>query len=291
MKELRQKMIRTMELKQLAKNTQKGYLQSIKGLVGYYKLSPDKITTTQIEDYFLHLKQERNYAKSSLSTAVNGLKFFYRHVVGDEKRMETISYTKKPRNLPVIISPEEVWQILHTPKHMKHRLMLMAAYSAGLRASEVLALKEEHIDSKRMLIRVEKGKGGKDRYTLLSKYFLSQLREYYRRYRPKEWLFPSSQRGGRLSYETIRTMYEKARKKAGVKRGKGVHTMRHCFATHLLEAGYDIRKIQLLLGHRSLSSTIVYLHVSRQSLSVITSPLDLINPDEVQKEANDDKTD
>ena len=291
MKELRQKMIRVMELKQLAKNTQKGYLQSVKGLVRYYKLSPDKITSTQIEDYFLYLKQEKNYAISSLSTAVNGLKFFYRYVVGDETPMKTIYYTKKPRNLPVIISPEEVWQIVHTPKHMKHRLMLMAAYSAGLRASEVLSLKEEHIDSKRMLIRVEKGKGNKDRYTLLSKYFLFQLREYYRRYRPKEWLFPSSQKGGRLSYESLRTMYEKARKKAGVKRGQGVHTMRHCFATHLLEAGYDIRKIQLLLGHRSLSSTIVYLHVSRQSLSVITSPLDLINPDDAQKEVDDDKTD
>jgi len=220
---------------------------------------------------------------------VSGLKFFYRHVVGDVKRMKTISYVRRPKHLPVIISPEEVWQIIHTPSHMKHRLMLMAAYSAGLRASEILALKEEHIDSKRMLIRVEKGKGRKDRYTLLSEYFLLHLRDYYRRYHPEEWLFPSSHKG-RLSYESLRTMYEKARKKAGVKRGHGIHTLRHCFATHLLEAGYDIRKIQLLLGHRSLSSTIVYLHVSRQSLSVITSPLDLINPDNTKKEADDDKT-
>jgi len=290
MTELRQKMIRAMELKHLSKNTQKGYLHRVKGLAQYYNQSPEKITTTQIEDYFLYLKQEKNYALGSLAATVNGLKFFYRYVVGDEKRMGDISFTQKVRRLPVIISPQEVWQIIHTPGLMKHRLMLMAAYSAGLRANEVLALKPEHIDSKRMLIRVEQGKGGKDRYTLLSQYFLFRLREYHRKFHPKEWLFPSSQNEGPLSYETLRVIYEKARKKAGVKRGKGVHTMRHCFATHLLEAGYDIRKIQLLLGHRALSTTIIYLHVSRQSLLAIKSPLDLIESDDSKKEDEDGKT-
>ena len=163
--------------------------------------------------------------------------------------------------------------------------MLMAAYSAGLRASEVLDLKVDDIDSKRMLIRVENGKGGKDRYTLLSRRFLIQLREYYRTYRPKERLFPSKG-GKKLSYETIRTVYENARKKADIKRGEGIHTLRHCFATHLLEAGYDIRKIQLLMGHKSLSTTVIYLHVSKQTLSAITSPFDLIDPNKKKEDAD-----
>ncbi len=278
MTELEDKMIRAMELKDLAKNTQKGYLQIVNSVAAYYKFPPpEDLTTEQIEDYLLYLKQEKSYASGSLSKTVNGLRFFYRYVAEDPKRMDGIAFKNKPKKLPVILSQEEVWQIIHTPSNMKHRLMLMAAYSAGLRASEVLDLKVKHIDSKRMLIRVENGKGGKDRYTLLSTRFLTQLREYYRIHRPKDLLFPSKS-GKRLCYETIRCIYEKARKKAGVIRGNGIHTMRHCFATHLLEAGYDIRKIQLLLGHRSLSTTIVYLHVSKQTLSAIKSPFDQYNP-------------
>jgi site-specific recombinase XerD len=165
--------------------------------------------------------------------------------------------------------------------------MLMTTYSAGLRASEVLALKPEHIDGKRGLIKVT-GKGGKQRYTLLSKKLLPQLRDYYQQYRPKLFLFPSSKKGTPLCYATIRSVYEKARKKAGIKKGAGIHTMRHSFATHLLEAGYDIRKIQVLMGHTRLSTTIIYLHVSRETLAAIQSPLDLFNPDKTNGGDNDD---
>ncbi len=283
MTESRKKMIRAMELKNLAYNTKRGYLQIVRSVAAYFKLPPEKLTTEQIEDYLLYLKNEKSYANGSLSKTVNGLKFFFRHVVGDEKRMAGISFKNKRRKLPVILSQKEVWQIIHTPRNIKHRLMLMAAYSAGLRASEVLDLKVEHIESKRMLVRVEDGKGGKDRYTLLSKRFLTELREYYRIHRPKDLLF-AAKSGKRLRYETIRSVYEKAREKAGVKRGNGIHTLRHCFATHLLEAGCDIRKIQLLLGHRSLSSTLIYVHVSRQTLSAIRSPFDQYDP---HKEDND----
>jgi integrase/recombinase XerD len=156
--------------------------------------------------------------------------------------------------------------------------LLMTTYSAGLRASEVLALKAEHIDSKRMLIKVT-GKGDKQRYTLLSKKLLPELREYYKTYRPKGLLFPSHRKGKPLTYETIRWVYEKARKKVCVNRGAGVHTLRHSFATHLLEAGYDIRKIQVLMGHTRLTTTMIYLHVSRETLAKIPSPLDLFNPE------------
>jgi site-specific recombinase XerD len=158
-------------------------------------------------------------------------------------------------------------------------MILMTTYSGGLRASEVIKLKPEHIDSKSMLIKV-KGKGKKERYTLLSKRLLIELKSYYRKYRPKTYLFPSAfkkKEDQPLSYETIRTVYENARKKAGVKRGAGIHTLRHSFATHLLEAGYDIRKIQVLMGHARLTTTMIYLHVSRETLSKIPSPLDLID--------------
>ena len=169
-------------------------------------------------------------------------------------------------------------------------MILMTTYSGGLRASETINLKPRNIDNKTMLIKV-KGKGKKERYTLLSKRLLVELRSYYREYRPKIYLFPSSfkkKKDQPLSYETIRTVYEDARKKAGVKRGAGIHTLRHSFATHLLEAGYDIRKIQVLMGHARLTTTMIYLHVSRETLSKIPSPLDLIDKKHAQKE---DRTD
>jgi site-specific recombinase XerD len=185
---------------------------------------------------------------------------------------------------------EEICKIICSTNNLKHRLILVTTHSAGLRASETINLNPKHIDSKTMLIKV-KGKGKKERYTLLSKRLLVELRSYYRQYRPKTYLFPSSFKKNKdqpLSYETIRTVYEDARKKAGVKRGAGVHTLRHSFATHLLEAGYDIRKIQVLMGHARLTTTMIYLHVSRKTLSKIPSPLDLIDIEHAEKE---DRTD
>ena len=191
------------------------------------------------------------------------------------------------------MSQEDIWNIINATDNLKHHLILMTTYSAGLRASEVIALTPENIDSKRMLIKV-KGKGGKDRYTLLAKRLLPQLRQYYKTYRPQTYLFPSSVKQKKqqpLCYGSVRSIYEKARKKAGVKNGAGIHTMRHCFATHLLEAGYDIRKIQVLMGHRRLSTTMIYLHVSRQTLAAIPSPLDLIDTKHANKEDSTDDPD
>jgi site-specific recombinase XerD len=152
-------------------------------------------------------------------------------------------------------------------------------------------LKPEHIDSKTMLIKVEYGKGGHQRYTILSEKLLKQLRRYYRECQPETYLFPSSykhRKGQILTYQSVRMIYEKARKKAGIKKGAGIHTLRHSFATHLLEAGYDIRRIQVLMGHRRLSTTMIYLHVSRKTLSKIPSPLDLFDPQSAQEEDSTD---
>jgi site-specific recombinase XerD len=185
---------------------------------------------------------------------------------------------------------QQIWKIICSTNNLKHRLILMTTYSAGLRVSETINLKPENIDSQTMTIKV-KGKGKKERYTLLSKTLLGELRSYYRQYHPNTYLFPSSFKKNKnqpLSYESIRKIYENARKKADVKKGSGVHTLRHSFATHLLEAGFDIRKIQVLMGHTSLSTTMIYLHVSRKTLSKIPSPLDLIDTKHANKEDSTD---
>jgi site-specific recombinase XerD len=240
--------------------------------------SPDQLTKEMIEDYLLYLKKEKQCALTTVGTAITGLRFFYNHVVGDEQLAPCCKFAKTPRKLPTVLSQQQIFSIFDATDNLKHRVMLMTTYSAGLRASETLGLKPEHIDSERMLIKVT-GKGRKQRYSLLSKKLLPELRDYYQQYCPKVYLFPSPKKTTPLGYEAIRAVYEKARKKAGIKKGAGIHTMRHSFATHLLEAGYDIRKIQVLMGHTRLSTTIIYLHVSRKTLSTIPSPLDLFDPD------------
>jgi len=282
-------MIRAMELKNLSNHTQRAYLVAVTGIARFYNQSPDKITKEKIEDYLLYLKQDKGNAPNSCYSVLTGLRFFYKYVT--EKEMPvTYSIRRTSRKLPQVLTMEEIWNIICATNNLKHRMILITTYSAGLRASEVVKLKSEHIDSKTMLIKV-KGKGEKERYTLLSKRLLIELRSYYRKHRPRTYLFPSSfkkKKDQPLSYETIRTVYEDARKKAGVKRGPGIHTLRHSFATHLLEAGYDIRKIQVLMGHSKLSTTMIYLHVSRETLSKIPSPLDLIDTKQAEKEDSPD---
>ena len=290
MTELRQKMIRAMELKNLSNHTQRAYLAAVTGIAKHYQRSPDKIKKERIEDYLLYLKNEKGNSSNSCGSVLTGLRFFYNNVVKKEISID-YSVRRIPRKLPTVLTKEQVWKIICAPQNLKHRLILMTTYAAGLRASEVIALKPKHIESEKMLIKVEGGKGGKDRYTLLSVKLLAELRQYYRECRPKTYLFPSSfkkRKGKPLSYETVRNIYEKARKKAGVKRGVGLHTLRHSFATHLLEAGYDIRKIQVLMGHSRLSTTMIYLHVSRETLSKIPSPLDLIDTKHAEKEDSPD---
>ena len=286
---LREKMIKAMELRNLAEKTQRYYLYAVIGLARYYQQSPDQITQEMIEDYVLYLKNDKGNTPGSCAAVVAGLRFFYNHVAD---KAVPINYSlRKVSKLPTVLTLEEVWQLINAPKVLKHRLILMATYSGGLRAGEVTALEPEHIDSKRMLIKVEKGKGGKQRYTILAVKLLKELRSYYKSHKPQTYLFPSSYKHRKnqpLTYASVRSIYEKARKTAGIKKGAGIHTLRHSFATHLLEAGYDIRRIQVLMGHRHLSTTMIYLHVSRRTLSKIPSPLDLFDPQRAGKEDSTD---
>ena len=279
-----------MDLKDLSKHTQRTYLAAVTGLAKHYRQSPDKLTQEMIEDYLLYLKNVKGNAPNTRGTVLTALRFFYEHVVKKKIPIDH-SACRKVKKLPTVLVQEDIWKIISAPDNLKHRLILMTTYSAGLRASEVRALKPEHIDSQRMLIKVENGKGSKDRYSLLSKTLLAELRNYYRKHRPKTYLFPSTFKKNTiktLSYEAVRCIYEKARKKAGVTKGPGIHTLRHSFATHLLEAGYDIRKIQVLMGHTKLSTTMIYLHVSRKTLSKIPSPMDLIDINLAEKEDTTD---
>ena len=224
MTELRCEMNKFMQLRNLAENTQKSYLRAVSGLAKHYKMSPDKISKNMVEDYLLYLKNVKKRASNGVGTVVSGLKFFYKHVLDNEENAPNYAQ-RKTRKLPVVLTQEEVWRIINAPRNLKHRLMLMTTYSAGLRASEVIALKPGDIDSERMLIMVEDGKGGKDRYTLLSEKLLKELRFYYKKFQPETYLFPSSYKNKAiLSYESLRSVYEDARKKAGVNKGPGLHT-------------------------------------------------------------------
>ena len=290
MTQLREQMIRAMELKNLSHHTQKAYLAAVTGIARFYNQSPEKMTKEKIEDYLLFLKHEKGNAPNSCYSVLSGLRFFYKYVIEKEIPI-TYSIRRTQRKLPQVLTMEEIWKIICSTNNLKHRLILMTTYSAGLRVSETINLKAKNIDSKRMLIKIEKGKGGKQRYTLLAKRLLPQLRHYYITCRPETYLFPSSYKHKKqqpLSYEAMRCIYEKARKKAGVKKGEGIHTLRHSFATHLLEAGFDIRKIQVLMGHSRLSTTMIYLHVSRETLSKIPSPLDLIDTKHAKKQDSPD---
>ena len=226
MTELRNQMIRAMELQNLSQNSQKSYLNAVSGLAKHYRKSPDQLTQEMIEDYLLYLKKQKQRALTTVGSVITGLRFFYNHVVGDQQLAPSRKFAKIPRKLPSVLSQEEIFAIIDATDNLKHRLLLMTTYSAGLRASEVLGLKPEDIDSKRMLIKVT-GKGDKQRYSLLAKRLLPELRHYFKMCRPKILLFPSPQKGKSLCYETLRSIYEKARKKAGIKNGAGIHTMRH----------------------------------------------------------------
>lgn len=277
MSPLRQKMIRAMQLREFSPRTQEAYVAAVSGLAKYCNKSPDKIVQDEIENYLLNLRQELKRSASTCNVVISGLRFFYEHTIKDESVKLRLPPRKKTKRLPELLSREDVNRVISSPANIKHRVILMTAYSAGLRVSELVSLRQEHIDSSRMVIRVDQGKGKKDRYTILSHRLLKELRNYYKAYRPENWLFPSKNLIQHISISSAQRIYYKAKEKAGITKGKGIHTLRHCFASHLLEAGYDVRRIQILMGHKSLSTTMAYLHVSRQGLGMVKSPFDFVD--------------
>jgi integrase/recombinase XerD len=282
MSELRESMLRAMKLRGFSERTQESYISAVSSLARYYRRSPDRITSREIKDYLLYLQEERKLAWSSCNLALAGLKFFYREVLERDDILE-IPRRKKVSKLPEILSGEELSRLFACATTPRDRTLLMATYSGGFRVSEVVGLKITDIHSERMLIRIRQGKGKKDRDTLLSRRLLEELRLYWRLYRPPVWLFTGKDGKSPLSVKAAQEAYNRAKKRAGICRGKGIHTLRHCFATHLLEAGVDIRTIQMLMGHKTIQTTLIYLQVTQKNLSHTARRLDLLDIPERKK--------
>lgn len=275
--ELRTRMIDDMTLRGMATKTLDGYVRAVSGLAAHYHRSPDRISDREVQAYLLHLMRERKLSWSSCNVAVHGLRFFYHQTLGREKTTFHIPGPRKPSKLPEILSQEEVARLFAHTGLPRHRVLLMTAYAAGLRVGEVVRLRVQDIDSDRMTIRVEQGKGAQDRYTLLSPRLLEELRCYWRLERPSPWLFPTRNALQPMHYGTAERAYTAAKQRAGIAKAGNIHALRHAFATHLLEAGTDLHTIQRLLGHRHIRSTMRYLHLARRNITDRTSPLDLLD--------------
>jgi site-specific recombinase XerD len=222
--------------------------------------------------------EDRKLAWNTCNVVVSGIRFFYTNVLGMDSKTLIIPPRKKEKRLPEILSGEELSRLFTKAGSPKARMLLMTTYSAGLRVSEVVRLKIKDIDSARMTIRIQQSKGNRDRYSILSSLLLEELRFYWKIYHPKDWLFPSWDQAKPLSVDSAQKAYYAAKKKAGITKGGGIHTLRHCFATNLLEAGVDPRTIQVLMGHRSIKTTVTYMQVTQKRLTSIKSPLDLLDP-------------
>lgn len=282
---LRQRMLEDMEIRNLCLNTQKSYLQQVSSFAKYFRCSPEQLGPEEVRAYQVHVTNERKLAPASLCIVVSALRFLYKITLKREWVDHEIPMPKKPYKLPVILSREEVAHFLASVANLKHRTILTTAYAAGLRISEVTRLKVTDIDSQRMMLRIEQGKGQKDRYVMLSPQLLDLLRAYWKAERPTDWLFPGDIPGRPITKDAVEQACQKAHRLSGIKKPITPHSLRHGFATHLLESGTDVRKIQLLMGHRSLATTARYLKVATTTVCATTSPFDLLPKPEATEPA------
>ncbi len=274
---LRQRMSEDMQVRNLAPHTQRSYLQQVSQFARHFGKSPELLGPDDIRAYQLHLTQDRRLSASSILVAVAAIRFLYKVTLKrDWNLADAIPACRKPQTLPGVMSPEEVSRFLDAVESPKHRVILTVCYAAGLRVSEAVRLTPDAIDSQRMVIRVEAGKGRKDRYVMLSPKLLEVLRLYWRSERPATWLFPSTRKEQPINHSVVQRACRQAGLEAGLSKPVTVRMLRHCFATHLLEAGKDIRTIQTLLGHSSVSTTQLYTHVSAKTVRATESPLDLL---------------
>jgi integrase/recombinase XerD len=273
---LRQRMLEDMQVRNLAENTQRSYLQQVSSFAKYFHCSPEQLGPDEIRTYQVYLATERKLAPGSLSIIAGALRFLYKVTLRRDWVDAEIPLPKAPFKLPVILSREEVAHFLESIASLKHRTILMTAYAAGLRVTEATRLKITDIDSQRMMLRVAQGKGAKDRYVMLSPQLLEFLRTYWKTTRPQEWLFPGDIPGRPITRYAVEQACQRAHRVSGIKKPITPHSLRHGFAAHLLESGTDVRKIQLLMGHRSLATTARYLKVATTTVCATTSPFDLL---------------
>jgi integrase/recombinase XerD len=281
MSKLRQQLIQELVLRGCSPRTQEAYVSGVYQLAKYYRRSPDQISDSEVRAYLLYLAQTRKLAASSRNQATSALRFFYATVLGRpvDQVVRVLPRVRQVVKRPRVFAITELERLFTIGcPHPRHRAFLMTVYGAGLRLNEACHLKPEHIDSQRQQIRVVQGKGNKDRYTLLSARLLEELRSYWKWCRPKEWLFPSSADPAKPMVDiTAQRIFNRAVERARLPDKGGIHSLRHSFATHLLEAGVEITAVQRLLGHSSLSTTTTYLHVRQERLSQIGGPLELLD--------------
>lgn len=276
MSTLREKMSMDLQLKNYSSKTQQAYINHVKRYSEHYNQSPDNLGTNEIREYLHYLIMNKGVSSSYINLVYSALKFFYQTTLRREWDITEIPRMKRQKKLPVVLSTTEVQEIFKATTNLKYRAIFMTIYAAGLRISEASNLKISDIDSNNMQIRVIQGKGKKDRYTLLSTENLKNLREYFRLYRPVLWLFPGNPLDKPISDRSIQKMFKKSKEKAGIKKSATVHTLRHCFATHLIESGTSIYHIQKLMGHTNPKTTSIYIHLTRKDLLNVKSPLDLL---------------
>ena len=271
---LRQRLIEELKLRGLAENTIKSYVQVIAAYARFFGRSPDQLGKADLRKYLLYLREEKKVAQTTYNQRIAALRFFYRETIQRPEVVEGICFARKEKRLPAVLSRDEVERFFTALVSLKHRAILMTAYGGGLRVSEVVSLKASDIDSGRMAIRIRQGKGNKDRDVMLSPRLLAVLRKYWLAARPKDFLFPGTGKCGHISRYAVYNACKAAMRDAGLTKNISPHTLRHSFATHLLEQGTDIRTIQVLLGHRSVATTAIYTHISQAGVLQTKSPLD-----------------
>jgi site-specific recombinase XerD len=276
MEHLRTKMEQDLLIRGVSERTSEQYVRRVEELTRHYGRAADTLTLPEVEDYLGYLLRERHLTLSSLAPVVSGLRFFYEVTLGRPRRDFWIPAPKQPQTQPHVLSLQEVVRLLTQTEHRRDRALLMTTYAAGLRVSEVVALKVTDLDSERMLIRVEQGKGRKDRYTLLTERLLAELRAYWRVFRPDPWLFPGKDGHTAMAKRTAQHIYAVAKQRAHITKPGGIHALRHGFATHLLERGADLHTIQCLLGHSAIQTTTRYLHLAPRTLARLGSRCDLL---------------
>jgi integrase/recombinase XerD len=274
---LRQRMLEDMQIRNFSENTRESYLLQVSLFARHFRRSPEGLGPVNIRTYQVYLTNEKKLAPGSIHIATSALRFLYTVTLKRPWDVEQVlPLPKAPQTLPVILSPEEVLQFLSSVPRLKGRTVLTVCYATGLRISEAIALKPTDIDSKRMTLRVDQGKGQKDRYVMLSERLLVILRDWYRAARPTPWLFPGVIPGAHVTREGINDACRLGHQRSGLAKPVTPHSLRHAFACHLLESGTDLRTIQLLMGHRSLSTTARYLRLATSKVCATRSPLDLL---------------
>jgi site-specific recombinase XerD len=273
---LRRRMIEDMTVRGFTPATQRGYIQAVRSFTVFFGQPPDRAGPEDLRRYQAHMR-ERGASATTMNAAVSGLRFFFAVTLARDDGEVGLTTVRAPHRLPVVLSPEEVCRLLEAARKLKYKAALSLAYGAGLRASEVLSLRVGDIDSARMVLRIEQGKGRKDRYAMLSPSLLDLLRAYWRESRPWGWLFPGQNPLKPLSTRQLRRALDEALAAAGIDKRVSLHTLRHCFATHLLEQKVDIRVIQVLLGHSRLETTTRYSQVAAGVLRSVESPLERLD--------------